>query len=170
VKKRTVLILLLGYFGLIFLLLLGLGYYWYRYKEAPQQPIAFSHRIHVSRVALPCNFCHTYADKSTSPGIPPVQKCENCHRTIATDRPEIKKLLQYWQNKEPISWIRVHSLPAFVYFSHKRHVKQGIDCSVCHGEVKVMDRIRQVRSLKMGWCVSCHRANNAPTDCLTCHK
>jgi hypothetical protein len=29
--------------------------------------------------------------------------------------------------------------------------------------------VEQVRDLKMGDCVDCHRENNAPTDCLTCH-
>ncbi|MBI2898849.1 MAG: cytochrome c3 family protein [Planctomycetes bacterium] len=43
-------------------------------------------------------------------------------------------------------------------------------CANCHGEVKYMSKIRQVRSLSMGWCVSCHRENNASIDCLTCHQ
>jgi hypothetical protein len=36
--------------------------------------------------------------------------------------------------------------------------------------VKTMTQVHQVRSLEMGWCVGCHRQNNAPTDCWTCHK
>jgi len=30
--------------------------------------------------------------------------------------------------------------------------------------------VRQVKSMKMGFCVSCHEANHAPTDCVICHK
>ena len=42
-------------------------------------------------------------------------------------------------------------------------------CNICHGTVSSMTRVRQVRSLKMGDCVDCHRDNGAPTDCTTCH-
>ena len=42
-------------------------------------------------------------------------------------------------------------------------------CSICHGDIGAMTRVRQVRSLKMGDCVDCHRDNAAPTDCTTCH-
>jgi len=42
-------------------------------------------------------------------------------------------------------------------------------CSICHGDVGSMIKVKQVRSLKMGDCVDCHRKNSAPTDCTTCH-
>jgi len=42
-------------------------------------------------------------------------------------------------------------------------------CSVCHGDVGSMATVEQVRPLKMGDCVDCHRDNGAPTDCTTCH-
>ena len=42
-------------------------------------------------------------------------------------------------------------------------------CTICHGNVGAMTKVRQERSLKMGDCVDCHRDNGAPTDCTTCH-
>jgi hypothetical protein len=42
-------------------------------------------------------------------------------------------------------------------------------CSTCHGLVQTMVKVKQIRALKMGDCVDCHRQNNAPTDCSTCH-
>ena len=42
-------------------------------------------------------------------------------------------------------------------------------CSICHGDVGAMTKVKQVRSLKMGDCVDCHKDNSAPTDCVTCH-
>ena len=42
-------------------------------------------------------------------------------------------------------------------------------CSICHGDVSSMHKVEQVRTLKMSDCVDCHRENNAPTDCTTCH-
>ncbi len=56
-------------------------------------------------------------------------------------------------------------------------------CVICHGDVGGMVKVKQVRALKMGDCVDCHRANSfvdegadgepdrlfARTDCTTCH-
>jgi hypothetical protein len=47
-------------------------------------------------------------------------------------------------------------------------VPSGV-CATCHGDVKAVRQVEQVRTLKMGDCVDCHRANNAPTDCAVCH-
>ena len=57
----------------------------------------------------------------------------------------------------------------------KRHVLAGFACQECHGPVQTMDVVYQYSSLKMGWCVSCHRkhlndpVNPASMDCLVCH-
>jgi hypothetical protein len=42
-------------------------------------------------------------------------------------------------------------------------------CAICHGDVASMPKVEQVRPLKMADCVNCHRDNEAPTDCTTCH-
>ena len=42
-------------------------------------------------------------------------------------------------------------------------------CTICHGKVRAMEKVKQDRRLKMGDCVDCHRDNDAPTDCVTCH-
>lgn len=49
---------------------------------APEQPIAFSHRLHAGEMEIPCLFCHSGAEKSRHAGIPPVQTCMNCHRFV----------------------------------------------------------------------------------------
>ena len=141
-----------------------------RGDEGPLQPIGFSHEVHIRNVALSCEHCHAYAEQSRLPGIPAVEVCMECHEQVAADRPEVRKLRQYWERREPIEWARVHELPWHVTFTHKRHIKAGVACETCHGEVSVQPRIRQVHSLKMGWCVSCHRANQADTDCGICHR
>lgn len=169
-NNRIVKLFLNAYFGMFILALVALAIYWRTYTRTPVQPIAFPHDIHVSKVGLECAFCHTDADKSIHAGVPPVQKCMSCHEAAATDRPEVQKLTQYWNDKQPIPWVKIHNLPEHVYFSHKRHIKAGLDCTRCHGEVKEMRTMRRVSSLRMGWCISCHQANSAPTDCYTCHK
>jgi hypothetical protein len=173
IKKLKKLILPLLFIGLLLLGILvaaGLGFHWYINESKPLQPIAFSHNLHIEKAGLDCTHCHYYADKSPRAGIPAVQVCMKCHEKVAADKPEIKKLKSYWDKKEPIPWVKVHVQPWHVRFTHKRHIKANIECTYCHGEIKAMDTVRKVRSLEMGWCVTCHRENNAPTDCLNCHK
>ena len=79
----------------------------------------------------------------------------------------------------PVSWIKVHNLPDFVYFDHRRHVNVGVECQRCHGPVETMERVTQVQDLSMGFCVNCHRdatknglkgkTVSASIDCAGCH-
>jgi hypothetical protein len=52
----------------------------------------------------------------------------------------------------------VHDLPDFVYFDHSIHIAKGVGCSTCHGRVDTMPLTSRVASLKMQWCLDCHRA------------
>ena len=135
---------------------------------APRQPIAFSHQLHSGEYGLDCLYCHSAARVSPSAHVPPVQMCVGCHKK-KTENLEILKIQAYWKNQEPIPWIRVHTLPAFTRFNHKRHVRAGVECQSCHGAVQKMQRVEQVSSLKMGWCITCHEENQASRDCLVCH-
>ena len=141
---------------------------------SPEQPIAFSHKIHAGENEIPCMYCHTQARRSISAGVPSVSKCVGCHNEVATEKPQIRKLISYWENKEPIPWIKVHDLPDFVHFTHKRHVLAGIECQTCHGPVETMDKIRltSVAPMEMGLCLSCHKQHEVANglDCWTCHK
>ena len=75
--------------------------------ETVPQPIAFSHKIHVTDYKLNCRFCHSSTNKSQYANLPPVEKCMMCHRSIASDRPEVKKVARYWDEKKPIPWNKV---------------------------------------------------------------
>jgi hypothetical protein len=136
---------------------------------ANAQPLTFSHRIHAGDNAISCLVCHPYARRSPVAGIPSVQRCAQCHLTIAATKPEVVKLLGYWERKQPIPWVRVHDLPDYVRFTHKRHVLAAIACQTCHGEVAGMEAASRTAPLTMGWCLDCHRARQASTECLTCH-
>lgn len=50
---------------------------------APEQPIRYSHRLHAGELAIPCQYCHFAAEKGRTAGIPPVNVCMNCHRSVA---------------------------------------------------------------------------------------
>ena len=44
---------------------------------APEQPLAFSHRLHSGDMEITCLYCHTGAEKSHSAGIPAAGICMN---------------------------------------------------------------------------------------------
>ena len=154
--------------------------------EAIEQPIKFPHNRHVQDLGMDCNYCHSNARKGIHGGVPAESVCMGCHSLVdTTDRPELVKLKGYWDKGEVIPWKKVHDLPDYVYFSHKRHVVSGVQCQECHGEVQEMTVNERVASLKMGWCLDCHAQHpsvdeNYGTkaelrraelkDCWTCHK
>src|SRR5690606_8883022 len=73
----------------IFLMLAG-GYYAYGYLMQigvdqgyqPVQPIHFSHKIHAGENGIDCKFCHSSARVSKTSGIPSLNVCMNCHKSI----------------------------------------------------------------------------------------
>ena len=73
--------------------------------SAPEQPIAFSHKIHAGDNELPCQYCHTEARRSPSAGVPSVNKCMGCLNAVATESALIRQVSEYWENKEPIPWV-----------------------------------------------------------------
>ncbi|MBI3535713.1 MAG: cytochrome c3 family protein [Deltaproteobacteria bacterium] len=133
----------------------------------PTQPIAFSHKIHVGTNKIGCMYCHTGAERSRHATVPALSICMNCHRVVGLDKPDVQRLLKNFQEKKPIEWIRVHELADYVYFPHKRHVKVGVACEICHGDVKNMDVIEQYAPLTMGWCIDCHRGITTPKQLLS---
>jgi hypothetical protein len=161
---------------------------------ASVQPINFPHNVHVQTYKIDCQYCHADARRSEYAGLPSVSRCMGCHKITAADRPEIKKLAEYAGKAEPIPWARVYKVPEFTFFPHKAHVRAAVRCQTCHGPVETMttvgaqtgwrlstDLLNLVGfrpappALTMGWCIECHRAENAtrgmhaPLDCVTCH-
>jgi hypothetical protein len=155
--------------------------------EVLEQPIAYSHMLHAGTLQIDCQYCHFNARRSAHAGVPPTETCMNCHKMVdSTDRPELEKLKKFYESGQPIPWNKVHDLPDFVYFSHKRHVRGGLECQECHGQVQdEMTVAYRVSELTMGWCLDCHE--NHPNvdenygadaemrraelkDCWTCHK
>jgi hypothetical protein len=162
--------------------------------KASIQPIHFPHNTHVTTYKLDCQYCHSDARRSEYAGLPSVTRCLGCHKITAADRPEIKKLAEYGAKGEPIPWVRVNKLPEFTHFSHKAHIRAELKCQKCHGEVENMTTFGAETGprvandllnlagfrpapppLTMGWCVDCHREQNAtadkhaPLDCVACH-
>src|SRR5881398_3257507 len=59
---------------------------------APEQPIAFSHKLHAGDSHVPCLYCHFGARTSRHAGIPPSAVCMNCHGLLQKQSEDIEKL------------------------------------------------------------------------------
>jgi hypothetical protein len=90
-----------------------------------------------------------------------------CHRIVGAQLEPIQELRGYWDRGEPVPWERVYKVPDFVQFPHDAHIRNELSCAECHGAVESMDRVSQVSSLKMGWCLECHMGEGQDTDYAT---
>jgi hypothetical protein len=142
----------------------------YPSRLGPEQHIPFSHRVHVHDKKISCYLCHGGARSSESAGVPEVATCMLCHSKIIIAYPAIRHLREHYFDSMSIDWDRVTRVPDYVYFNHAMHIRRGIDCGRCHGDVEAMDRVKLPGTLTMGFCIRCHRAENASRDCLTCHR
>lgn len=124
---------------------------------SPIQPVPYSHAIHAGKLGLDCRYCHNTVEKTAFAALPPTQTCMNCHSAILTTDPRIQPVRNSWATGKPVEWVKVHSLPQFVYFNHSAHVNHGVGCVECHGRIDQMDQVYQVKPLSMGWCLECHR-------------
>ena len=162
-QRRTQLavkLVLLAGFGIVAVALalaLWRGYEDTLQDEVIEQPIPFSHKHHVGDVALDCRYCHATVEHAASAGFPSTQVCLNCHSQLFANAPLLAPLRESEKSGRPIEWARVHRLPDFVYFDHGIHVNKGVACIECHGRVDQMPLMRRVQSLRMDWCVQCHR-------------
>jgi hypothetical protein len=125
--------------------------------EQVGQPVQFDHRHHVKDDLIDCRYCHSSVDRAATAGLPTTELCLNCHAQVWNKSPLLDLVRASWFSNQPISWVRVHRMPDFVYFNHAIHVNKGVGCVECHGRVDLMPAIEQVEPLTMGWCLDCHR-------------
>jgi Cytochrome c7 and related cytochrome c len=130
-------------------------------RYAPEQPIPFSHKHHVSGLGIDCRYCHTTVEKSANAGMPSTAICMTCHSQIWTNAAMLAPDRQSLAQDKPIAWARVYGLPDYVYFDHSIHIAKGVGCTECHGPIGDMPLTWKAQTLYMSWCLSCHR-NPAP--------
>lgn len=145
---------------------------------ALEQPLPFSHYLHAGKNEIACEYCHSSARKSIHAGVPELTVCMNCHRHVKKDSPHIEKLTKYVKEGRAIEWNKVHDLPDYVHFAHNRHVRAGVNCTECHGQIQLQGKPRPAKvanaegievdsiavdavmvretTLQMGWCIDCH--------------
>lgn len=166
-SRNTGFVSILGLFVVAYLAtigyqaLMGVGVY---EGYQPEQPIKFSHAVHVCENEVDCQYCHSTAAKSKHASIPSSNVCMNCHKGIKKGpkygEEEIGKIYaaigfdattgtyidgegnngykspQESFDGDPVKWVKVHNLPDHVYFNHAQHVGvAGLICQNCHGDV-----------------------------------
>ena len=125
----------------------------YNTNYQPDQPVPFSHKLHVGEYGMDCRYCHTSVEQSRAAGVPSLDICMNCHLTIKVNSPWIKTIRTAYEQNEPIVWEKVHLMPDFVKFNHALHIKALTNfsedtqlppstesirktCTTCHGKVE----------------------------------
>lgn len=139
----------------------------------PTQPgSGFNHQIHAGMLGIDCRYCHTNVEKSPEANIPSVSTCMGCHQEgrlhidtetkIAT---KVAFIREAHAEDKSIEWRRVHKLPDYVRnFPHHVHVKAGVSCFSCHGQITAMPVVFQAHGLGMGWCLDCHRKSGVSPE------
>ncbi len=137
----------------------------------PDQPVDYSHQIHVGQLGIDCRYCHTHVEESAHANVPTESTCMNCHAgeegawhylnadlwESHTRNINLRTLREKYAAEEPVQWRRIHKLPDYAHFNHAVHVNAGISCYSCHGRIDQMEVVYQAESLSMAWCLDCHR-------------
>lgn len=163
-------------FGGIGLVAVCAGYMYYftpdywRVGYEPEQPVSYSHQIHVGKLGMDCRYCHTNVERSPTANIPDTSTCMNCHTGVGEQaylntalwaahkiNPNLVKVRESYAEDRPVEWRRVHKVPDYAHFNHAVHIHAGVSCYSCHGRVDQFEIVRQVHGMGMGFCLDCHR-------------
>jgi hypothetical protein len=150
----------------------GFWYYatpkFFRVGYMPKQPgvEGFSHQIHAGKLGMDCRYCHSKIESASEANIPSVESCYGCHADgklaklaeSATHRERTEFVREAFLGNQTIPWTRVHKLPDYVRnFPHAAHLRAGVSCVSCHGEINAMPVVFHAEPMSMGWCLECHR-------------
>jgi hypothetical protein len=162
-RANTIIRLVLVAVPCLFVVFVAYAYY---YANAPystgekwiaDQPVPFSHKHHVGGLGLDCRYCHEGVEDAAFAGIPPTSTCMTCHSQLWTNAAVLAPVRNSLATDTPLRWNRVYALPDYVFFDHSVHVRNGVGCTSCHGDMAEQPLTRQQTPLTMGWCLDCHR-------------
>lgn len=130
----------------------------------PEQPgSGFNHQIHAGKLGMDCRYCHTNVEDSAHSNVPTVKTCMGCHTDGMLAQQwdpgeKVEFVRTAYASDESIPWRKIHHLPDYVgAFPHHMHVRAGVSCYSCHGQITAMPVVYQAEGLGMGWCLDCHR-------------
>ncbi|MCB2231551.1 cytochrome c3 family protein [bacterium] len=140
------------------------GFVWYYFSPEytdvgyrPTQPVPFSHKLHAGDLGMDCRYCHNTVEQTAWAAVPPTTTCMNCHKLVLPESEKLLPVRESFATGRPIEWVRVHKIPDYAFFNHGVHVRAGVGCFSCHGNVRQMEIVKQEEPLSMGWCLDCHR-------------
>ncbi len=150
--------------GLVVVGIVVPGFIWYYFSPEytdvgyqPVQPVPYSHKLHAGDLAIDCRYCHAQVEVAAVASVPPTQVCMNCHQLVKRDSPKLQALRENLARQQPMGWVRIHKVPDYAFFNHGVHVRAGVGCSTCHGDIAAMEVVAQAKPLSMSWCLDCHR-------------
>jgi hypothetical protein len=131
----------------------------------PEQPIAFSHRLHAGELGISCTYCHHGAGKSKHAGIPSASLCMTCHSSV-----QVPLVVQQAENemaklekREPKKLVSPELRKLYDCLALDENLKP-----IPGQKAKPIDWV-QVHKLPAFACFD-HRAHvTAGVDCQTCH-
>jgi hypothetical protein len=163
-------------FFILFIACTIAGYYYFnsgRTQYMGTGDVTFSHYVHTKQHNIQCRICHQNYEKQERAGIPTIATCAICHSEIINPKSEKeKKINEYVISNKPVFFQNYYTVPDYVYFSHRRHVKIGkLDCVLCHGDMteQKSKELSNFRPFIMKVCFDCHQQRNITTDCGNCH-
>jgi hypothetical protein len=140
--------------------------------------IRFNHSKHVA-ASVQCLYCHPGALNGAVAGLPSLEKCMGCHRSVEISSENgqayVDVLVRHWEEGLPLRWEKTYDQPDFVTFNHRPHIANRVNCENCHGDVGSMATVREAYRINMGFCLHCHRRQPAEKvlrleSCATCHN
>lgn len=122
-----------------------------------EQTVPFSHKHHAGELGIDCRFCHVGVETGAKATVPTTEVCMTCHSQIWTNAQMLAPVRNSLATGTPLVWSRVNRLPDYVYFDHHVHVRNGVPCAACHGDLRQMPLTAQATPMTMQWCLDCHR-------------
>ncbi|WP_220129879.1 cytochrome c3 family protein [Sphingomonas chungangi] len=122
-----------------------------------EQAVPFSHKHHAGELGIDCRFCHVGVETGAKATVPTTEVCMTCHSQIWTNAQMLAPVRNSLATGTPLVWSRVNRLPGYVYFDHHVHVRNGVPCAACHGDLREMPLTAQATPMTMQWCLDCHR-------------
>ncbi len=164
--------------GLVAALIVGWGIHPHIIYSKQEQPIQFSHEVHMNQ-GLDCENCHGYRDDGSFDGAPELDDCNTCHKESISALPHEQEFVEeYVQKDKEVPWRTYQKQPDNVYFSHIAH--EDYDCTECHrdmAEAQELPPFYQNRltgyneeTMQMSECESCHADNQVSNACYICHQ